>query len=544
MALEQQTILQIINLKQQDEINRIKPKKGVKLLSNRDIAEMVLGTRSAESTVRRIWSEYKKKGHYRGNQVVGGLASGSIHVKQSKRSKLSGNKFVITSAQNNTLVHEDFFQSLLKYCSHNDAQLLVSGFHYNKNGFQNGKREDSWFDQRLLPFMINESVELAKGLVFCGELNILPTAVNPLSGLHNYTGDNSAIVPHVKLQLESIPTPKVDFAKLMYTTGTVTQRNYVQQKAGQKAEWTHTFAALVVEVDSDGDWFVRQINCESATGNFYDLDSYYTPKGITSGHNIEAINYGDIHAAKLDHTVANISWMVKDSILDTLKPKYQFIHDVFDAQARNHHSVKDGHFLFEMFVGNTESIEEEVKKTTDVLTSMKRDFSEVIVVESNHDLALLKYLKEQDYRKDPINAIFFLKLQLATYEAILSRDKNYSCFEYACNTVNHDTKNGIRFLRTDESFRICKDIECGQHGHNTANGGRGTAKSFAKQSIRFNTGHTHACSIYEGVYTAGVSGKLDMGYNVGGSSWSHSHILTYLNGKRTIVTCKSGKWKA
>jgi len=34
-----------------------------------------------------------------------------------------------------------------------------------------------------------------------------------------------------------------------------------------------------------------------------------------------------------------------------------------------------------------------------------------------------------------------------------------------------------------------------------------------------------------------------MGYNVGGSGWSHSHIITYANGKRATATLKNGKWK-
>jgi len=59
-----------------------------------------------------------------------------------------------------------------------------------------------------------------------------------------------------------------------------------------------------------------------------------------------------------------------------------------------------------------------------------------------------------------------------------------------------------------------------------------------------NTGHTHSTGIIDGVYTAGVHGKLDMDYNKGPSSWSHSHVITYPNGKRAIITIKDGKWRA
>lgn len=545
MALENHIIQEIIDLKQQDESNRLSSKFKGKLLSNRDIAEQVLGTRGAESTVRRVWKKYHKQGHYKGVTGSNPIAGGSVSNPIAKRKQAVGKRFVITSAQNNTHIHEELFQSILRYCEHNDAELMISCFYYNKNGFQNGKRQEAWFDERIKPYLVNESVQLAKGLVFNGELNILPTSRNPLSGFDTYNGEQSGIIPHVKMELQPLPSPKYNEARALYTTGALTKRNYIQQKAGQLAEWDHIFGAVVVEIAEDGTWFVRQLHAESSTGEFYDLTEKYTPKGVETGFTVEAINYGDVHVAKLDQDVAEVSWKnVGASMLDVLKPKYQLVHDVFDAQARNHHNYKDGHFLFKMFNEQTEDIRVEVRDTTEVLTDMKRDFSEVIVVESNHDLALLKYLKEQDYRKDPINAIFFLEMQLETYKAIEARDNWYSCFETACHKVNENTKEGIRFLRGDESFRLCGHIEAGQHGMNGVNGSRGSVQSYIKQGLKFNTGHTHAASIKRGVYTAGVSGKLDMGYNVGGSSWVQAHIVTYPNGKRTIVNIKNGKWRA
>ena len=98
-------------------------------------------------------------------------------------------------------------------------------------------------------------------------------------------------------------------------------------KSGQKAAFHHAFAALVVEVDSDGDWFVRQLNCESATGNFYDLDKYYTPKGVSADHSIEAVNYGDLHGISIDADVEYACWEGEGNILDLLKPRYQMLND-------------------------------------------------------------------------------------------------------------------------------------------------------------------------------------------------------------------------
>ncbi len=79
------------------------------------------------------------------------------------------------------------------------------------------------------------------------------------------------------------------------------------------------------------------------------------------------------------------------------------------------------------------------------------------------------------------------------------------------------------FLTTDQSFKIA-GIECGVHGHNGINGSRGNPKQFKKLG-KLNTGHTHTASIYGGVYTAGVT-VVYMGYNVGASSWTQTHIIT------------------
>jgi hypothetical protein len=100
------------------------------------------------------------------------------------------------------------------------------------------------------------------------------------------------------------------------------------------------------------------------------------------------------------------------------------------------------------------------------------------------------------------------------------------------------------FVSEDNSFTICGNIECGMHGHLGANGARATPTQFARAGAKSNTGHTHSPKILDGAYVAGVSGKLDMGYNKGLSSWAHAHIVTYPNGKRAILTMADGQFFA
>ena len=469
-------------------------------------------------------------------------AKGEVVCPTKQRGLLSGRKYVFTSAQNNTYVHDKFLKSLLGYCEENSAELVVGTFHYNKKGFQNGTSEELWFDPKIRDYILDESCVIARDLLWCGELNIIPTAVNPIAGLHNYTNRDSAIIPHAKLQLESLPTPKHEAARMMYTTGCVTQRNYIEMKSGQKASHHHAFSALVVEIDAEGDWFVRQLSAESSTGCFFDLEYYYTPEGKEpEPYGVEGINWGDIHASKLDEVVADVSWRGQESIMSVLQPEHVFLHDVMDHRNRNHHNIKDPYFRFKMFHNKTESVKGEVEQTASIIAEMSNRATQVVIVESNHDLALQKWLKEQCYKTDPVNSVFFLEMQLATYQA-MERGEDLPVFEYACKTLD-DRLDSVLFLKTDESYTICGDIECGSHGHNGNNGARGSVRAFQMQGARFNVGHSHSACIKDGVFQAGVSGSLDMGYNIGGSSWSNSHIITYSNGKRAIITLKNGKWR-
>lgn len=482
----------------------------------------------AKKTHKEFWEQYTP------------VASGTIKEPDEFRGKLKGKRFVFTSAQNNTYLHERFWSALQHYCNFNEAELYVSTFHYNKSGFQNGTSGDIWYDPKIANHLLDHAVEVADGLVFCGELNILPTAVNPLSGLQTYTKTDSAIIPHAKVALQSVPRAKGSDPKFLYTTGAVTLRNYVQMKAGQKASFHHVFGALVVEVDDEGDWFVRQLNAED-DGSFYDLLHRYTANGVESVDRVLAVNWGDIHAEKIDEEVANVSFGDSDeSILDVLKPSYQFVHDVMDFTSRNHHNIGDHYFRFKSYVSGQDLVANDLYDTGNVLQGMNRDFCETVVVESNHNQALEKWLKNADYRNDPANAVTFLELQLAAYKA-MERGMHFNPLEHAL-CESHELINTV-FLRVDDSY-VLEGIEFGSHGHLGNNGGRGSIQAYRVLGNKYNIGHSHSAAIADGVYQAGTCSQMDMGYNVGNTSWSHSHIITYPDGKRQIITIRNGKWRA
>lgn len=456
-------------------------------------------------------------------------------------------RFIFTSAQDNTAVHLPFLENLEAYAEHLGATLVVAGFTYNKRLYSNHETEGQVFAEEVVPYLSNRRMDIGPRLTFAGEMNTLPTAESPLSGFEAYTKERSGIFPHAKIQLSSIPTQKGLPAKQIMTTGAVTLPNYVQKKAGLKAEFHHVLGAVIVEIDSDGDHFCRHLIADEDDGSFQDLTAIVRGGKVTDGHRVEAIVWGDIHFEAMDQIVAQATVgfheHTPDCMLDWLRPRIQVLHDTIDFRSRNHHNIKDAHFRLRMFHEGSESVENSLDGAAYYLTRARRPWCQGVVVKSNHDLALLRWLKEADWKNDPINTEFYLKAQLACVVAIREGDNDFDVFEWALKQ-SCPSLDVFRFLKEDESFLVANDIECGEHGHNGANGSRSTPTQFARMGRKSVTAHAHSPSILGGAYRVGTSSKLDLGYNKGLSSWSHTHCVVYPSGKRTLITMAGAKWCA
>lgn len=471
-------------------------------------------------------------------------------------------RYILTSAQNNTDAHVPFFENLVAYAEMLDAEVFVGSFSYNRAAFsqkstkrgrgptEDDRRED-WYDPIFEPYFMDEPLELAPMLEWRGELNIIPTAKRPLSSLETYTKLRSGIFPHCTFALASVAVTADDGAKMNYTTGAATMLNFVQKKTGLEAEFHHSYGALIVEVDHEGDWHVRQLNADP-NGSFYDIaemgttGAVYVDGGlVTAGVDVEAVNWGDLHARVIDPEIRDIAFS-EGGILDTLRPRHQFAHDILDFRARNHHEIKNHHRMFLRHVEGVDNVAREIENVKELLDTMHRDFALTVVVDSNHDRALERWLQESDYKKDPVNAVFFLECELDWHKRKAADPEcDYHHLREALRRCG--VSKDVLFLGPDDSFVLCDDggggIECGMHGHLGPNGSRGTPLNLSKMGRRANTGHTHSACIMDGLYVAGTFSRLRLDYNKGPSSWSHSLIVTYPNGKRCIVTIYNGKWR-
>jgi hypothetical protein len=503
-----------------------------------------------------VWKHLQKLG------IKKPLAGGKQRAKAVKETlPHSGDvkRYVLTSAQNNTIIHEDFWANVKAMAEHYDAKIMVGTFSYNQNNFGNlavkrGTKKPYentlWYDDKIKPYISDATHELAPGLTWCGNLNILPTEDNPISGLETYGGSNSIIFPHTKLEMRSIATMPDMPVKMIYTTGAITLMNYLQKKLGIKAEHHHRYAFLLVEVDSEGNWWVRQVAARKNGKTIQDLNVIVTDgKVITTDAKVEAITWGDLHATNAQPEVVKASL----GMLDTLRPKYQFIHDVFEGVSFSRHSIKNAplpHETFHRWLRGLHRVDEELRQTKAVLEKYLRPWCETIAPEANHDAPWLQnWLTKFDYRVDPANAELFLRMQNFMYAEIrknVTAPKNVNIMRYMFEKEAGLKPGAVRFLLPDESFTL-NEIELGCHGHLGPNGSFGSPSNLSKIGRKATTAHTHSCGIFHGLYVAGTSSRLTEGwdYTMGPSSWSWTHVVQYANGQRSIVTMnKDGKWRA
>jgi hypothetical protein len=482
-------------------------------------------------------------------------------------------RYIATSLQNNTHLHPAW-SNLLAYAEWLDdipgssCEFFVGTFSYDlaaygaraikRGSVEHEKDESLWYAPEVEPYFKDGAVQLAPALVWCGHMNILPTAAHPLNGLETYNGRKSNIVPHVKQALESVPSMPGEGTKLNLSTGTIGQRNYIQKNAGIKAEGLHTYGAVLVEVNSRGEWWVRHLRIDSK-GRVYDIGpSERSTTGQAPAVRVidgvvhedawtDAIVWGDIHDAEMEEGVRELGWG-PGGMLDVLRPKRQVMHDIFSMRSRGHHEMKDFHALYRKHVQKTETVEDEVGSCAGFLHYSSRPWCETVIVPSNHDRHLTRWLNEEDPRKDLVNARYHTELQGAVLAAMERQDHSFNVLAYALHKAG--VPEGIRFLEQDESFVLCKGsevephgIEHGLHGDQGPNGARGSTRNLAKLGRAVTKGHDHKATIWDNVYSVGAC-SLEFAYMAGPTAHSVTHCVTFGNGARQLVTMWKGKWRA
>ena len=453
---------------------------------------------------------------------------------------MTGQRFVITSIQNNTEINTEFYESLLTYCKKNDAELVV---------IPTLHQESQYAPPMRVQWALDDSELLFDKVTLNGVINILSTikinaaAENPLGGLDALSKGKTLIVPHNQLQMRSLPVLRGEHPVIMTTTGTISKPNYIKSKSGEKATFNHSYSAILVDFDDDI-YHLRVLNADD-TGGFYDIDGYYFGKEFKKLEGVEAIITGDEHVIVTSPEVSQATYYdPDDSMVNVLKPKVIVRHDVLDCFTVSHHHRKDNFLQYSKYINNLNKIEEELDLTLDYIwkTTPKLAYPpKNVIVSSNHHDHLKRWLNETDPKIEPWNAKIFHKLTYLMLEEIEKKSGIYSPDPFIIY-ANQKYPGLIDFVDRNVPYKI-KGIELSNHGDIGANGSRGSLTQFAKYADKVVVGHSHTPGINKGAYSVGCSTPKTLEYTNGPSSWMNTHCIIYSNGKRQLINIIRGKWK-
>jgi hypothetical protein len=452
--------------------------------------------------------------------------------------KLKAKTFVITAMQSNVGVDDIFWKCLQQYANHKKAEILLLPVKHSSGA---GSTRTHTYEAAFHDYLVDNNFKLHEKLKVLGALKVNATAENPLTGLTAISKGDSVIVGHNQLQMTTLPVNQDDCPVIMTSTGTISEKQYSATKAGYKAGFNHSNSAVVVELDGEN-FHIRHLNFDG-TG-FYDLDTHYTEIGWRTD-TIEALVTGDEHAIFADPDVKKATYTAKDSIVKTLKPKTIVRHDLLDCYSVSHHHKDDVFTQYAKYTGEANVIEAELQETLMYVRDTTPDHTENLIVSSNHNDHLTRWLKECDPKVEPWNAKFYhwMMFQMLDRTKMGEAGAEYpNPFQlYAENTT---TAYGmkLKFLGRREIHKIL-DIEIANHGDRGANGARGSRKQFAQVPSKTIIGHSHSPGIEKGCYQVGTSSRLNLDYNVGPSSWMNTHCLIHKNGKRQLINIINGKWR-
>ncbi|MCK9415232.1 hypothetical protein M0Q97_01075 [Candidatus Dojkabacteria bacterium] len=139
-----------------------------------------------------------------------------------------------------------------------------------------------------------------------------------------------------------------------------------------------------------------------------------------------------------------------------------------DKMDINHHEANNPIAQYKKEQEGHNSLVREVKEMNKWLEQMKK--YNLVVVRSNHDDFVDRWILNNDWKADPKNAMEYI-----TYTKILLEGQApKGIIPYI---INENFGNDIKTLGRDESFRI-KDWELGVHGDMGQNGTKGSLEQF------------------------------------------------------------------
>jgi len=451
--------------------------------------------------------------------------------KELQKKVKSKRTFVITTAVAGKEIHEPSFQALKTFEDTNDGMIIIqpcedvasrsSVFDYELDR----RLRDCGFAFKDLPL---------NNKFFLSSIRVSAKQVNPLTGLDRLAqARGSMALASPKQYLKFVANSNTKMPKALMTTGAITVDDYSTDKSMSKrtshlAEFDHVMGALIIEIEDENIFHFRQIQFDE-DGSFYDLGWKYNPDGSVEDISnlmgeLPVAVFGDTHVGSHCPEVDQCL----QEIVDYVGCEEIIVHDIFDNRFNNHHDVTKPILRAKLARENKTSMMREGRITAEWLDEWSERVDNIIIVKSNHDEALERYIDEGRFVKDPENLYDALEL-------VKKRIEGVDVLKYLVNDmIGVKNPDKIKWLNRDEDY-IKFGIENGAHGDKGGNGSRGSLPSIEKAYYKATVGHSHTAGIWREVYQVGTSTVLKLSYNSGPSSWTNTMCIQYPNGQRQLI---------
>ncbi len=447
-------------------------------------------------------------------------------------------KFVITSVVNEKPVHIPFYNSIKSYCDKNDALLLLiacSDVASTKSPLR-GWTFDSILKNETF---ISQETQL-NSRFYIANLLVSAKQIKPLTGLARHGENKSSwVYASPKQFLEIIPTSvNIDRSpKAIMTPGAITMPNYendkyMSQRTSYIAERDHVMGALIIEIEDDKKFHYRPVQANAA-GEFVDFGLRYFPDGTTSSESCTLV-LGDWHSGSTaPEVIASLPQLIEDANVKDI-----VVHDIFDGKSVNHHILNQPLKLAKRAMDGEDNLEEElIQVGNDINMFHNLIDGTLVVVKSNHDEWLERYLNEGSYTKDSTNHRLCLELAIAYLDGEMPLKFGVENYGYV------EEPDRVLWLDRNDEHKIA-NMELGQHGDMGTAGKPATLESIEKDVGCAVVGHIHSPAIMRGVFRVGTSTSLQLDYNKkGASSWMHTHALVANDGSVQLINLIGGKYR-
>ncbi len=440
-------------------------------------------------------------------------------------------KYVITTAQKGVSPNRKFMENLELYCDKNNAELIIlptNGKYATSRRNADGDEEEvlhkyfNKFNVISNNYKLNDNLEIK-------HFPVKAQQIDPITGWGRFVQyDTSGIFASPKQRLKCFANANSE-PKILMSTGAITKPNYKDNNWGTKALLDHVYGALIVEVKDDKEFHYRQLRANSR-GAFIDLAKRYE-NGKVKKERAEALVLGDIHSYELNKDVMDVTYkMIKE-----LNPKHIMIHDLFNGTSVSHHEKDNILIRAKHAANNQNDLSDELRYCGEILDGLKKNSNaKIVVVKSNHDDFLNRYLQDGRFAKDPIN------VKLAS-ELLVDYLNDKDIIEEGIKKT-YGKIHGVKFLKIDESYKIL-GYQLGSHGDKGGNGSRGSIKQSEAANGKSIDAHTHSPELLRYAVKVGCSCNLDQEYAKGPSSWLHTHGALYSHGQPQLLNIINGKYK-